>query len=39
MCGLLITLMMEVAKTSETLVNFYETIQRYNLEDSHLDDV
>jgi hypothetical protein len=33
---LLITLMMEAARTSETLVNFYQTIQCYNPEDSHL---
>jgi hypothetical protein len=30
------TLMMEVAVTSETLVNFYQTTRRYNPEDSHL---
>jgi hypothetical protein len=34
--GLLITLMIEAARTSETLVNFYQTTQRYNPEDSHL---
>jgi hypothetical protein len=28
--------MMEAARTSETLVNFYQTTQRYNPEDSHL---
>jgi hypothetical protein len=28
--------MMEAAKTSEMLINFYQTIQRYNPEDSHL---
>jgi hypothetical protein len=28
--------MMEAAKTSETLVNFYQTTRRYNPEDSHL---
>jgi hypothetical protein len=28
--------MMEAAITSETLVNFYRTTWRYNLEDSHL---
>jgi hypothetical protein len=28
--------MMEAARTSETLVNFYQTTRRYNLEDSHL---
>jgi hypothetical protein len=27
---------MEAARTSETLVNFYQTTQRYNPEDSHL---
>jgi hypothetical protein len=32
----LIALMMETAKTSEMLVNFYPTTQRYNPEDSHL---
>jgi hypothetical protein len=32
---LLITLMMEAARTSETLVNFYQTTRRYNPEDSH----
>jgi hypothetical protein len=34
--GLLIALMMEAARTSETLVNFYRTTRRYNPEDSHL---
>jgi hypothetical protein len=28
--------LMEVARSSETLVNFYQTTRRYNLEDSHL---
>jgi hypothetical protein len=28
-------LMMEAARTSETLVNFYQTTRRYNPEDSH----
>jgi hypothetical protein len=28
--------MMEAAKTSETLVKFYQTTRRYNPEDSHL---
>jgi hypothetical protein len=32
----LITLMMEAASTSETSANFYQTIWRYNTEDSHL---
>jgi hypothetical protein len=34
--GLLIALMMEAARTSETLVNIYQTTRRYNPEDSHL---
>jgi hypothetical protein len=34
--GLLIALMMEAARTSETSVNFYQTTRRYNVEDSHL---
>jgi hypothetical protein len=29
-------MMMEAARTSETLVNFYLTTRRYNPEDSHL---
>jgi hypothetical protein len=29
--------MMEAARTSETLVNFYQTTRRYNPEDSHLN--
>jgi hypothetical protein len=29
-------MMMEAARTSETLVNFYQTTQRYNPDDSHL---
>jgi hypothetical protein len=33
---LLIALMMEAARSSETLVNFYQTTRRYNPEDSHL---
>jgi hypothetical protein len=32
----MIALMMEAARSSETLVNFYQTIRRYNPEDSHL---
>jgi hypothetical protein len=28
--------MMDAARTSETLVNFYQTKRRYNPEDSHL---
>jgi hypothetical protein len=32
----LIALMMEAVKTSETLVNFYQTTRRYNPEDNHL---
>jgi hypothetical protein len=31
-----IALMMEAARTSETLANFYQTTRRYNPEDSHL---
>jgi hypothetical protein len=31
-----IDLMMEAARTSETLVNFYQTTRHYNPEDSHL---
>jgi hypothetical protein len=34
--GPFITLMMEAARTSETLVNFYQTTRRCNPEDSHL---
>jgi hypothetical protein len=34
--GLLIALMMEAARTSETLVNFYQITRRYNPEDNHL---
>jgi hypothetical protein len=29
-------MMMEAARTSETLVNFYQITRRYNPEDSHL---
>jgi hypothetical protein len=32
----LIALMMEAARVSEMLVNFYQTTRRYNPEDSHL---
>jgi hypothetical protein len=31
--------MMEAARTSETLVNFYQTTRRYNPEDSHLQKI
>jgi hypothetical protein len=31
-----IALMMEAARTSEMLVNFYQSTRRYNPEDSHL---
>jgi hypothetical protein len=34
--GLLIALMMEAARTSETSANFYQTTRCYNPEDSHL---
>jgi hypothetical protein len=33
----LIALMMEAARTSEKLVNFYQTTRRYHPEDSHLN--
>jgi hypothetical protein len=33
---IIIALMTEAARTSETLVNFYQTARRYNKEDSHL---
>jgi hypothetical protein len=33
---LIIALMMEAARTSEKLVNFYQTTRHYNPEDSHL---
>jgi hypothetical protein len=33
-----IALMMEATRTSETLVNFYQTIRRYNPEDSQIGD-
>jgi hypothetical protein len=33
---MMIALMMEAARTSETLVNFYQTPRRYIPEDSHL---
>jgi hypothetical protein len=36
MSGLLIAPMMDAARTSETLVNFYQTARRNNPEDSHL---
>jgi hypothetical protein len=32
-----IFLMMEAARTSKMLVNFYQTTWRYNPEDSHLN--
>jgi hypothetical protein len=35
-CRLAIALVMVAARTSETLVNFYQTTWRYNPEDSHL---
>jgi hypothetical protein len=31
--------MMEAARTSETLVNFYQTTRHYNPEDSHLQKI
>jgi hypothetical protein len=33
-----LTLMMEAASISEMMVNFYQTIWRYNPEGSHLND-
>jgi hypothetical protein len=33
---ILIALVIEAARTSETLVHFYQTTRRYNPEDSHL---
>jgi hypothetical protein len=35
-CSLVIALMTEAARTSETLVNFYQTTRRYYPGDSHL---
>jgi hypothetical protein len=32
----MIALMMEAARTSETVVNFYQTTPNYNPEDGHL---
>jgi hypothetical protein len=38
-CSLaMIALMMEAARTSETLANFYQTTRRYNQDDSHLQN-
>jgi hypothetical protein len=34
--AMMIALMIEAAKTSETLVNLYQTARRYNPEDCHL---
>jgi hypothetical protein len=34
--AIIIAMMMEAARTSETLVNFYQTTRRYNPEDSHV---
>jgi hypothetical protein len=34
--GFLVALMMKAARTSETLVNLYQTTRRYNPEVSHL---
>jgi hypothetical protein len=35
--AMIMVLMMEAASTSETSVNFYQTIRCYNPEDSHLE--
>jgi hypothetical protein len=35
----LIALMMEAARTSKTLVNFYQATRRYNPEDIHLRNI
>jgi hypothetical protein len=35
----LIALMMEAARSSETLVKFYQTTRRYNPEDHHLHPI
>jgi hypothetical protein len=35
----IIRAMMEAARASETLVNFYQTTRRYNPEDSHLRQI
>jgi hypothetical protein len=35
----LVALMMEAARTTETLLNFYQTTRRYNPEDSHLKNL
>jgi hypothetical protein len=34
-----IALMMEAARTSETVVNLYQTTRRYNPEDTHLHSI
>jgi hypothetical protein len=34
-----LSLMMEAARTSETLVNFYQTTRPYNPEDSHFPNI
>jgi hypothetical protein len=36
---MIIALMMEAARTSETLVNLYLTTRRYTPEDSHLHKI
>jgi hypothetical protein len=35
----IIALMMEAARTSDTLVNFYQTTRRYNPGDSNLQPI
>jgi hypothetical protein len=36
--SIIIALIMEAARTSETLVNFYQTTRRYNPKESHLQN-
>jgi hypothetical protein len=38
-CSLAIALIMEAARTSKTLVNFYQTTRCYNPEDSNLHNL
>jgi hypothetical protein len=34
---IIVSVMMDTARTSETSVHFYQTTRHYSLEDSHLD--